>query len=51
MDMSALYSTKKKMLSIWKKQRDLVKNPSPEDLALIYPQRGFMMPVISVFLE
>jgi len=26
-----------------------VKNPGPEDVALIYPQRGFVMPVISVF--
>ena len=27
----------------------VVKNPGPEDLALIYPQRGFVLPVISVF--
>jgi hypothetical protein len=26
-----------------------VKNPGPEDLALIYPQRRFVLPVISVF--
>jgi len=27
----------------------IVKNPGPEDLALIYPQRRFVLPVISVF--
>jgi len=38
------------MNAIFKQQNSLpeiVKNPRPKDLALIYPQRGFVMTVIS----